>query len=88
MQYQSSCGGVVQNVTTSGTVQTVSRLKPNCVYTFRVAAVGAGNKIGSFSNPVNASLPGECRRYILLEAVTSGLTFIVISVGQNFEGNM
>ena len=61
VQYQSLCDGVVQNVTTSGTVQTVSGLAPNCVYTFRVAAVGAGNKIGPFSNPVNASLPGECR---------------------------
>ena len=61
VQYQSLCGGVVQNVTTSGTVQTVSSLRPNCVYTFQVAAVGTGNKIGSFSNPVNASLPGECK---------------------------
>ena len=61
VQYQSLYGGVVQNVTTSGTVQTVSGLTPNCVYTFRVAAVGAGEKTGPFSNPVNASLPGECR---------------------------
>ena len=61
VQYQSLCGGAVQNVTTGGTVQTVSGLEPNCVYTFRVAAVGTGNKTGSFSNPVNASLPGECR---------------------------
>ena len=61
VQYQSLCDGVVQNVTTSGTVQTVSGLTPNCVYTFRVAAVGAGEKAGPFSNPVNASLPGECR---------------------------
>ena len=61
VQYQSLCGGVVQNVTTNGLVQTVSGLRPNCVYTFRVAAVGADQIIGSFSNPVNASLPGECR---------------------------
>ena len=61
VQYQSLCGGVVQNATTSGLVQTVSGLTPNCVYTFRVAAVGSGQIIGSFSNPVNASLPGECR---------------------------
>ena len=64
VQYQSTCDGGVQNVTTSGTVQTVSGLTPNCVYTFRVAAVGAGQKMGPFSNPVSASLPGECRRYI------------------------
>ena len=63
VQYQSLCDGAVQNVTTGGTVQTVSGLTPNCVYTFRVAAVGAGEKIGPFSNPVNVSLPGECRRY-------------------------
>ena len=61
VQYQSICDGVVQSVMTSGTVQTVSGLRPNCAYTFRVAAVGAGQKIGSFSNPINASLPGECR---------------------------
>ena len=54
VQYQSLCGGVVQNVTTSGTVQTVSG-----VYTFRVAAVGASQKIGRFSSPVNTSLPCE-----------------------------
>ena len=63
VQYQSSCGGAVQSVTTNGTVQNVSGLIPNCVYTFRVAAVGAGEKIGPFSNPVNVALPGECRRY-------------------------
>ena len=59
VQYQSLCDGVVQNVATSSTVQTVSGLRPNCTYTFRVAAVGAGQKIGSFSNHINASLPGE-----------------------------
>ena len=60
VQYQSLCGGAVKNVTT-GLVQTVLGLRPNCAYTFRVAAVGAGQKIGSFSNSINASLPGECR---------------------------
>ena len=53
VQYQSLCDGVVQNVTTSGTVQTVSGLRPDCVYTFRVAAVGSGQKMGPFSNFVN-----------------------------------
>ena len=60
VQYQSVCGGAVHNVTTNGTVQVVSDLTPNYVYTFRVAAVGTGKKIGPFSSPVNASLPGEC----------------------------
>ena len=57
VQYQSSCGGGVQNVTTSVTytVQTVSNLEPNCVYTFQVAAVG----VGRFSSPVNISLSCE-----------------------------
>ena len=62
VQYQSLLDGVVKNVTTNGTDQVVSDLIPNYVYTFRVAAVGAGQKMGAFSNPVNASLPGECRR--------------------------
>ena len=54
------CDGTVQNVTTSDTVQTVSGLAPNvAVYTFRVAAVGASQKIGSFSNPTNMTLHGE-----------------------------
>ena len=66
VQYQSLCGGVVQNVTTSGTVQTVSGLILNvAVYTFRVAAVGSGQKMGPLSNPVNASLHGMWRRLIL-----------------------
>ena len=60
VQYQSSCGGVVQNVTTSGTVQTVSGLEPNCAYTFRVPA---SQRIGPFSNLANTSLPGECINY-------------------------
>ena len=54
VQYQSLCGRVVQNVTTSDLVHTVSGLRPNYVYTFRVAAVGAGQKMGPFSNPVNS----------------------------------
>ena len=53
VQYQSMCGSAVQNVTTSGIIQTFPGLTPNYVYTFRVAAVGASQKIGPFSNPVN-----------------------------------
>ena len=65
VQYQSMCGGAVQNVTTNGTVQVVSGLTLNfAVYTFRVAAVGSGQKMGPFSNPVNASLSGMWRRLI------------------------
>ena len=56
VQYHSSCCG--GTVTTDGLVQVVSGLTPNTVYTFRVAAVGASQKIGPFSNPSNASLPG------------------------------
>ena len=59
MQYQSMCGLAVQSVTTSGLVQNVSGLTPNCVYTFRVAAVWAGKKMGPFSSPANVSTPGE-----------------------------
>ena len=60
VQYQSLCGGAVQNVTTADQVQTVSGLTPNvALYTFRVAAVGASQKIGPFSNPANVSLHGE-----------------------------
>ena len=63
VQYQSLCGGAVQNVTTSGLVQTVSGLTPNiAVYTFQVAAVGTSQKIGPFSKLANVSLPGECIR--------------------------
>ena len=66
VQYQSLCDGAVQNVTTSGTVQTVSGLTLNvAVYAFRVAAVGSGQKMGPLSNPVNASLRGMWRRLIL-----------------------
>ena len=54
------CDGAVQNVTTNDTVQTLSGLAPNAaVYTFRVAAVGASQKIGPFSNPTNITLHGE-----------------------------
>ena len=60
VQYQSMCSGAVENVTISGTVQNVSGLAPNvAVYTFRVAAVGANQKIGPFSNPANITLHGE-----------------------------
>ena len=62
VQYQSMCGGAVQNVTTSGLVQTVSGLTPNCAYTFRVAAVGASQRIGPFSKLANIYLPGECSK--------------------------
>ena len=62
VQYQSMCGGAVQNVTTSGLVQNVSGLTPNCVYTFQVAAVGASQRIGPFSKLANVFLPGECRK--------------------------
>ena len=63
VQYQSLLNGAVQSITTNCTVHVISDLRPNYVYTFRVAAVGASQKIGPFSNPINASLPGECRRY-------------------------
>ena len=63
VQYWSRCGGgVVQSVTTSGLIQNVSGLTTTCVYTFRVAAVRASQKIGPFSNPANTFLPGEWRR--------------------------
>ena len=65
VQYWSICGGAVQNVTTSGTVQNVSDLALNvAVYTFRVAAVGSGQKMGPLSKPVNTSLRGMWRRVI------------------------
>ena len=57
VQYWSSCGGAVQNVTTNGTVQNISGLTLNvAVYTFQVAAVGSGQKMELLSNPVNTSL--------------------------------
>ena len=53
VQYQSTCGGAVRNVTTNGLVQTVniSSLTPNTEYTFQVAAVDV-NGIGPFSEPI------------------------------------
>jgi len=60
VQYQSLCGGAVQNVTTSGLIQNVLSLTPNCVYTFQVAAVGASRRIGPFSKLANVYLPGAC----------------------------
>ena len=57
VQYWSSCGGAVKNVTTNSLVQNVSGLEPNiAVYIFQVAAVGSGQKMELLSNPVNASL--------------------------------
>ena len=51
VQYQSMCGGPVENVTTSGTVQTVSGLTLSTEYTFQVAAVDV-NGTGPFSQAV------------------------------------
>ena len=62
VEYQSLCGGAIQNVTTSGLIQNVLGLTPNCVPTFRVAAVGPSKKMGPFSKLANVSLSGECRR--------------------------
>ena len=60
VQYWSICGGAVQNVTTSGIIQTFSGLMiPNYVYTFRVAAVGASQKMGPFSKLANTVPSGE-----------------------------
>ena len=65
VQYQSLCGGTVQNVTTNSLVQNVSGLALNvAVYTFRVAAVEASQKMGPLSKPVNTSLRGMWRRVI------------------------
>ena len=61
VQYWSMCGGAV-SVTTSGLVQNVSGLTSNCVYIFRVAAVGASQRIGPFSKLANVYLPGKCRK--------------------------
>ena len=60
VQYRSMCGGAVLTVETGDLVQTFSGLTPNvALYSFRVAAVGASQKIGPFSNPANLSLHGE-----------------------------
>ena len=56
VQYQSICGGVVQNVTTSGLIQNF--LGSDTKFFFRVAAVGASLKMGPFSKLANVSLPG------------------------------
>ena len=52
VQYQSTCGGAVRNVT-SGLVQAVniSGLTPNTEYTFQVAAADV-NGTGPFSEPI------------------------------------
>jgi len=61
VQYQSMCGGAVQNVTTDSTLQNVSGLTPNtAVYIFQVAAVMSNEMIGPFSNPANTSVSGKC----------------------------
>ena len=63
VQYHSMCGGAVQNVTTDGTVQTISGLTPNiAVYTFRVAVVETTQMIGPFSDPANTSVSGKCSK--------------------------
>ena len=60
VQYQSMCGGTVQNVTTDGIAQTISGLTPNItVYTFQVAAVGTNGVTGSLSNPINITVTGK-----------------------------
>jgi len=54
-------GGVVKNVTTHDTVQTISGLIPNTsVYTFRVAAVWTSGIMGPFSHPAIVLVPGKC----------------------------
>ena len=65
VQYHSMCGGTVQNVTTDGTVQTISGLTPNtAVYTFRVVAVRTNRMIifGPFGIPANTSVSGKCSK--------------------------
>ena len=70
VQYQSMCGGAVQNVTTSAPVHetTISRLTPNAsLYTFRVAAVHNQN-VGSFSHLVDLAtsvgMEGDFEKHI------------------------
>ena len=63
VQYQSMFGGVVKNVTTHDTVQTISGLIPNTsVYTFQVAAVNT-NGTGPFSEAI--TLGGNHHTYIM-----------------------
>ena len=62
VQYQSMCGGAVQNVTTNGLVQTVniSSLTPNSGYTFKVAAVNVSlNGTWLFSEPITLEGTGK-----------------------------
>ena len=66
VQYQSMSGGIVQNVTTHDTVQTISGLTLNAaMYTFRVAAVWTIGVTGPFSSPV---IPGRCQDKTLYPA--------------------
>ena len=60
VQYQSTCGRAVQNVTTNGLVQTVniSSLTPKSGYTFQVAAADV-NGIGPFSEPITLEGTGK-----------------------------
>ena len=61
VQYHSMSGGIVQNVTTHYTVQTISGLIPNTsMYTFRVAAVWTSGMMGPFSHPAIVFVPGKC----------------------------
>jgi len=65
VQYQSMCGGTVQNVTTdgpNGIAQTISNLTPSiAVFTFQVAAVANDHMhmTGPFSNPANIAVSGK-----------------------------
>ena len=60
VQYQSMCGGIVQNVTTGTVNVTVLGLTPNAaIYKFRVAAVEAYGATGPSSNPANISVHGK-----------------------------
>ena len=63
VQYQSMCGGAVQNVTTNGLVQAVnvSGLTLNTEYTFQVAAADV-NRPGPFSDSIR--LGGIWRFYL------------------------
>ena len=60
VQYQSMCGGAMENVTTVDLVQTVniSGLTPNTGYTFQVAAVNV-NGAGPFSKPFTLGGTGK-----------------------------
>ena len=85
VQYQSMCGGAVLSVTTGGPVETVniniSGLTPNVAeFTFQVAAVGASQKIGPFSNPASTSLLGElCNKF--KECVFLALSYNTTQLG-------